>query len=48
MSNLIIGSLGTPWITQATWAGDDTREAARRRRDRERERVRRNRGHRAP
>lgn len=45
MSDLIIGSLGTPWITQATWAGESPREAAFRRResDRSRKHGRRNR-----
>lgn len=43
MSDLIIGQLGTPWITHATWSGDNPREVARRRRERESDRRRRNR-----
>lgn len=40
MSNLIIGVLGTPWISQATWTGEQPRTAAHRRREHERERER--------
>jgi hypothetical protein len=43
MSDLIVGTLGTPWITQATWFGESPREVAHRRRERDRERSRRRR-----
>jgi hypothetical protein len=40
MSNLIIGVLGTPWISQATWTGEQPRTAAHRRREHEHEHER--------
>lgn len=41
---MTLNQLGTPWITQATWNGEDPRTTARRRRERDRERARRHRG----
>lgn len=47
MSDLIIGPLGAPWITQATWIVESPREASFRRRegDRDRKHTRRGRKH---
>jgi hypothetical protein len=43
MSDLIIGPLGTPWVTQATWVGATPREVLRRRRENDRDRRNRRR-----